>query len=135
MGELGICPLKHPHRQPVHGCPYFSRCYFTLLYLTFKSGCQGISPVVQRLRLRAPSAGGTDSIPGQGTKIPQAARCSRKKKKKKKRVPEIHSTLFLWPCLFVTLGFSFLFLRCIDSPGKAAPKRTIPPQTWVSGLK
>ena len=37
----------------------------------------------QWLRLHAPNAGGPDSIPGRGTKIPQAAQCSQKKKKKK----------------------------------------------------
>ena len=33
----------------------------------------GTSVVVQWLRLPAYNAGGADSIPGQGTKIPQAA--------------------------------------------------------------
>ena len=45
---------------------------------------QGTSLVVQWLRLQACTAGGTDSIPGQGTKIPHAAQCGRKKKKEKK---------------------------------------------------
>ena len=40
--------------------------------------------VVQWLRLCTSNAEGMDSIPGQGTKIPHAARCSKKKKKKKK---------------------------------------------------
>ena len=40
------------------------------------------SLAVQRLRLWASSAGGAGSIPGQGTKIPQAALCSQKKKEK-----------------------------------------------------
>ena len=31
------------------------------------------------LRLHSPNAGGTGSIPGQGTKIPQAARCGPQK--------------------------------------------------------
>ena len=35
--------------------------------------------MVQLLRLRASNAGGVGSIPGQGTKIPQAAWCGQKK--------------------------------------------------------
>ena len=38
---------------------------------------QGISPVVQWLRLHASNAGGMGSIPGQGTKIPHAAQCGQ----------------------------------------------------------
>ena len=37
--------------------------------------------MVQWLRLHAPNAGGTSSIPGQGTKIPHATQLSQKKKK------------------------------------------------------
>ena len=37
---------------------------------------------VQWLRLHASTAGGTGSIPGWGTKIPQAVQCRQKKKKK-----------------------------------------------------
>lgn len=41
------------------------------------------STVVQGLRLRASTAGGTGLIPGQGIKIPQA--CSRAKKKEREK--------------------------------------------------
>ena len=41
------------------------------------------SLVVQWLRLRASTAGGTGLIPGRGTKIPHAAQRGKKKKKKK----------------------------------------------------
>ena len=41
----------------------------------------GPSLAVQWLRLCAPSAGGTGSIPGQGTKIPHATQCAQRKKK------------------------------------------------------
>ena len=41
----------------------------------------GTSLVVQRLRLCTPIAGGEGSIPGQGTRIPQAAQRGQKKKK------------------------------------------------------
>ena len=42
----------------------------------------GTSLVVQRLRLRASSAGDAGSIPGRGTKIPHAARHGQNKKLK-----------------------------------------------------
>ena len=45
----------------------------------------GASLVVQWLRLRTSTAGGTGSIPGQGTKIPHAVWHSQKKKKEKKK--------------------------------------------------
>ena len=41
--------------------------------------------MVQWLRLCTSNAEGMDSIPGQGTKIPHAARFRKKKKKKKKK--------------------------------------------------
>ena len=44
----------------------------------------GTSLAVCRLRLRAPAAGDAGSIPGRGTKIPQAASHREKIKKKKK---------------------------------------------------
>ena len=40
---------------------------------TLKAQATGTSLAVQWLRLRAPNAGGTGSIPGLGTKIPHAA--------------------------------------------------------------
>ena len=43
----------------------------------------GTSLAVQWLRLHASDAGGAGSIPGQGTKIPHAARRGQKKKEKK----------------------------------------------------
>ena len=53
----------------------------------------GTLPVVQQLRLQASNAWwrdggwiGVGSIPGQGTKIPHALRCSQKVKKKKKKI-------------------------------------------------
>ena len=47
----------------------------------------GTSLAVQGLRLHASNAGGTGSIPGQGTKIPHAKQHSQKTKKKKKASP------------------------------------------------
>ena len=41
----------------------------------------GTSLVVQWLSLHASKAGSASSIPGQGTKIPHAARCGQKGKK------------------------------------------------------
>ena len=42
-------------------------------------------PGVQRLRLQASTAGGMGSIPGQGTKIPHAAKHGPKKPQKKNK--------------------------------------------------
>ena len=42
--------------------------------------------MVQWLRLCTSSAGGAGLIPGQGTKIPHAVGCSKKKKKKNKKL-------------------------------------------------
>ena len=47
------------------------------------------SLVVQRLRLCTSTAGGTGSIPDQGTKIPHAAQRGKKKKKKKRKEKEL----------------------------------------------
>ena len=44
--------------------------------------CVGSSLMVQWLRLGAASAGGTGSIPGQGTKIPHAKRPKGKRERK-----------------------------------------------------
>ena len=51
----------------------------------------GTSLAVQQLGLRALTAEGPGSIPGQGTKIPQAARPSQKKKKEVDNVNAIGS--------------------------------------------
>ena len=48
-----------------------------------KMGASGTSLAVQWLGLRASNAGGTGSIPGQGTKILQAACCGQKTNKRK----------------------------------------------------
>ena len=52
----------------------------------------GTSLVVQWLRLQASTAGGTGSIPGQGTKITHAAGCDQKKKE---RVAEMFRCVLL----------------------------------------
>ena len=44
------------------------------------------SVVVQWLGPCASTAGGMGSIPGQGTKIPQAAWCGQRKKKRRKEI-------------------------------------------------
>ena len=53
----------------------------------------GTSLAVQWLRLCAPNAGVEGSIPGPGTKILHAARCSQKKKKEKKKTTK--KTLYM----------------------------------------
>ena len=55
-----------------------------------KTNEQGISPVVQWLRLHASNAGGMGSIPGQGTKIPHASQCGQIEKKKKRTTANEH---------------------------------------------
>ena len=52
------------------------------LHLLTHSGniTKGTSLAVQWLRLRAPTVEGMGLIPGQGTKIPLATRCSQNKK-------------------------------------------------------
>ena len=42
--------------------------------------------MVQRLRLRASTAGGVGLIPDQGTKIPHASRCGQKEKEKSSQI-------------------------------------------------
>ena len=49
-----------------------------LFLIKKKKDPSGTSLAVQWLRLRAANAGGMDSIPGRGTKIPHAARCGQK---------------------------------------------------------
>ena len=67
----------------------------------------GTSLVVQWLGLRASTAGGTGSIPGQGTKIPQAVCPSSTKKE----IPKSHFLKF-W---FGELGWDLLM--CVFHKG------------------
>ena len=62
-----------------HSINYMS---FSTLY--YKIGFVGNSLTVQWLGLHAFTAEGTGSVPGWGTKIPQAVWCSQKKEKRKK---------------------------------------------------
>ena len=56
-------------------------CYYYDPRMHFKKSLPGNSLAVQWLGLCAFIAEGPGSIPGQGTKIPQAVQCSQKKKK------------------------------------------------------
>ena len=60
---------------------HFSKLTFTS-YLVLKISIQGTS-LVQWLRLRPSTAGGTGWIPGGVTKIPRASWCSQKKKRER----------------------------------------------------
>ena len=51
-----------------------------------KKKCAGTSLVIQWLRLTPYTAGVAGLIPGQGTKIPHATWCVKKKKSNKKKV-------------------------------------------------
>ena len=53
------------------------------------------TPCLQWLRLHAPSAEGTGSIPGQGTKIPRAAQWGQKRKRQKKKT-RYYMIRFIW---------------------------------------
>ena len=61
-------------RQPMDGKKIYAND------ATDKRVISGTSLVVQWLRLCASNAGGADSIPGRGTKIPHAMQCGKKKK-------------------------------------------------------
>ena len=50
---------------------------------TLKGTHRGTSLAVQWLRFCASTAGGTGSIPGQGTEIPHATQCGQKQINKK----------------------------------------------------
>ena len=58
----------------------------TIIYRMDKQQGPGTSPAVQWLRLCASSAGDVGLIPGRGTNIPHAAKCSQKKKKNLKKL-------------------------------------------------
>ena len=57
----------------------------------------GNSPAVQWLGLRAFTAEGSGSIPGQGTNIPQVARQGQKKKKKSSRTMPLEQKIIVKP--------------------------------------
>ena len=53
--------------------------YVTVLHCIRQSLILGTCLVVQQLRLHPSNAGNTGSIPSQGTKIPHAVQCDKKK--------------------------------------------------------
>ena len=57
-----------------------------MLFIPGKKTCKGNSLAVQWLGLRALTAEDPGSIPGQGTKLPQAARRGQKIKKRKENL-------------------------------------------------
>ena len=67
---------------------------------------QGTSQAVQWLRLRASTAGGTGSIPGEGTRILHAAQCGQKKKKKRNTYNKIMCHRFVYLSFFFTYTLS-----------------------------
>ena len=96
MSESGreiLVPAKagpRPHSFP----PVASHNLMYPIYLS--SG--GTSLAVQWLRIRASTAGGAGSIPGQGTKIPRATEHSQKRKKKK-------NSKKIWNCANSAVSF------------------------------
>ena len=78
-----VCSHFSPHKEDSsfnNGRVTCSRLTFLCVWIKriYKS-YWGTSLAVQWLRLCASNAGGIDSIPGQGTKIPHALRCGQKK--------------------------------------------------------
>ena len=63
---------------------------------TVKLSLWGNFPAFQWLGLCTSTAAGPGSIPGQGTKIPQAALCGLKKTKQNKTHPNKQKKLSLW---------------------------------------
>jgi len=57
------------------------------LYFSLKEKEKGTNLVVQWLRLYTSAAGGMDSIPDLGTKIPHAMLCSQKEEREKRKKP------------------------------------------------
>ena len=73
----------HNHSKPQTGNnPYFYQQENGFLKLWYIHAMEGNCMAVQWLRLRAFTAEGLGSIPGWGTKIPQAMWCGQKNKTK-----------------------------------------------------
>ena len=104
----------------MHGCEQFNSCLrdtvIKKLFLLFSSSTlrkSRTSLVVQWLRHYASIVGGTDSVPGQGTKIPHATLCGKKKKienkkqkhKKQKNKTKKESHIFTTLCLLILCRF------------------------------
>ena len=78
---FSLCSLLFLSMPPVVDDPNRSQKLKTNALLHKWLTCWETSLVVQWLRLHASTAGGTGSIPGQGTKIPHATQSSQKKKR------------------------------------------------------
>lgn len=65
---------------------------------------EGTSLTVEQLRLCASTPGGTDSIPGRGTKIRHAMLCGQKVKEKKRKRRRRSGRTGRLPAVFVPLG-------------------------------
>ena len=63
--------------------------------------------MVQWLKLRASTAGGTGSIPDQGTKIPHTMWCGQKEKEKKKYIGKEKTVGDTSPELVGSLGWRY----------------------------
>ena len=118
-----LCPTPHPRPAPLpfssatsHPCLSPGYCSCLLSALPAMTTAPTVHPshthwsgplktqvrtslVVQWLRLCTSNAGGAGLIPGQGTKIPHAVVCSKKKKKKTKLTSQIMPLLTEVHCL------------------------------------
>ena len=77
----------------------------------------GASLAAQWLGLHAPSAGGTGSIPGRGTKIPRAAQHGQKKKKENLFRNQLLNPFEACACL----SQGTFLLRCLPADAREAP--------------
>ena len=82
-------------------------------FINNKIDCCGTSRVVQWLRLCASNTGDAGSIPGQGTKIPNAAWPKKKEKKKNPKMNAVISERLGVPIEF--LGDKLKFKKIPDT--------------------
>ena len=83
--SLSLLPLRPFHYSPLH---FWLPASWSWSQDQHQGSC-GTSLEVQWLGLRAFPVKGEGSIPGQGSKIPQATWCSQKKKKKREKKENI----------------------------------------------
>ena len=103
-----------------------------LIYSSLNSSLLGDSLAVQWLGVRTSTTGGTGSIPGQGTKIPQATPLGQKKKKNLSLLKtSLKLTFQTW---FVKYFFLLDWALLLKSPHLLLCQLCVyfPPKQWIS---